>query len=78
MTCCETIRLRQPTHNLRLLSNSDALGIVAPIGGTVRLRQIVHNLRWLRRVEEALIEMYLAGVSVRRVEDITEALVGAR
>ena len=26
------------------------------------------------RVEEALIEMYLAGVSVRRVEDITEAL----
>lgn len=24
--------------------------------------------------EEALIEMYLAGVSVRRVEDITEAL----
>lgn len=27
-------------------------------------------------VEEALIEMYLAGVSVRRVEDITEALWG--
>ena len=25
-------------------------------------------------VEEAFIEMYLAGVSVRRVEDITEAL----
>jgi Transposase, Mutator family len=25
-------------------------------------------------VEEALIEMYLAGISVRRVEDITEAL----
>ena len=30
------------------------------------------------RVEEALIEMYLAGVSVRRVEDITEALWGAK
>ena len=29
-------------------------------------------------VEEALIEMYLAGVSVRRVEDITEALWGAK
>ena len=28
-------------------------------------------------VEEALIEMYLAGVSVRRVEDITEALWGS-
>jgi putative transposase len=27
---------------------------------------------------EALIEMYLAGVSVRRVEDITEALWGTR
>jgi putative transposase len=29
-------------------------------------------------VEEALIEIYLAGVSVRRVEDITEALWGTR
>jgi transposase-like protein len=37
--------------------------------------------RYRRRessVEEALIEMYLAGVSVRRVEDITEALSGTR
>jgi len=37
--------------------------------------------RYKRRessIEEALIEMYLAGVSVRRVEDITEALWGAR
>ncbi len=29
-------------------------------------------------VEEALVEMYLAGVSVRRVEDIPEALWGSR
>ena len=29
-------------------------------------------------MEEALIEMYLAGVSVRRVEDITKALWGTR
>jgi len=29
-------------------------------------------------VEEALVEMYVAGVSVRRVEDITEALWGTR
>ena len=29
-------------------------------------------------VEEAIVEMYLAGVSVRRVEDITEALWGAK
>ena len=37
--------------------------------------------RYKRRetsVEEALIEMYLAGVSVRRVEDISEALWGTR
>ena len=29
-------------------------------------------------VEEPLIEMYLAGASVRRVEDITEALWGSK
>ena len=29
-------------------------------------------------MEEALIEMHLAGVSVRRVEDITEALWGSK
>ena len=37
--------------------------------------------RYRRRessVEEALIEMYLAGVSVRRVEDITETLWGTK
>jgi transposase-like protein len=37
--------------------------------------------RYRRRetsVEEALVEMYLAGVSVRRVEDITEALWGLK
>jgi transposase-like protein len=37
--------------------------------------------RYKRReisVEEALVEMYLAGVSVRRVEDITQALWGTR
>jgi len=37
--------------------------------------------RYRRRetsVEEALVEMYLAGVSTRRIEDITEALWGTR
>ena len=37
--------------------------------------------RYRRRessVEETLIEMYLAGISVRRVEDITEALWGSK
>lgn len=59
-------------------------------GGEVKLRvprlrslpfetQIIE--RYQRRqssVEEAMMEMYLAGVSVRRVEDITEALWGSR
>lgn len=37
--------------------------------------------RYKRRessIEEALIEMYLAGVSVRRIEDITEVLWGSK
>lgn len=37
--------------------------------------------RYRRRevpVEEALVEMYLAGVSVRRIEDVTQALWGTR
>src|SRR6516165_5736885 len=50
-----------------------------------RLRKLPFETRIIERyrrressVEEALIEMYLAGVSVRRVEDITEALWGTR
>ena len=34
--------------------------------------------RYRRRESSAFIEMYLAGVSVRRVEDITEALWGSK
>jgi putative transposase len=45
-------------------------------------RQAFETIENYRRressVEEALIEMYLARVSVRRVEDITEALWGTR
>lgn len=39
---------------------------------------IEHYRRRECSVEEALIEMYLAGGSVRRVEDITEALWGSK
>ena len=40
---------------------------------------IIERYKWRESsVEEALIEMYLAGVSVRRVEDITEALWGSK
>ena len=38
-----------------------------------RLHEVVRGT-----VEETLIEMYIAGVSVRRVDDITEALWGTR
>ena len=46
-----------------------------------RLGSLLEHTTYRRRessVEEALIEMYLAGVSVRRVEDITEALWGSK
>ncbi len=39
---------------------------------------IERNKRRESSVEEALVEMYIAGVSVRRVEDITEVLWGTR
>ena len=48
---------------------------------SLRIRKLRRIERYRRRessVEEALMEMYLAGVSVRRVEDITEALWGTR
>lgn len=35
---------------------------------------IEHYRRWESSLEDVLVEMYLAGVSVRRVEEITEAL----
>ena len=41
-------------------------------------KHVSHGQAIPASVEEALIEMYLAGISVRRVEDITEALWGTR
>ena len=59
--------------------------LVVSYGGIEALKGISFETaiieRYRRRetsIEEALIEMYLAGVSVRRVEDITEALWGTR
>jgi transposase-like protein len=46
--------------------------------GTFETQIIERYKRRETSVEEALVEMYLAGVSVRRVEDITEALWGTR
>src|SRR5262249_43181015 len=71
--------------NAQRYERSEALGITNATcrAGEVRLKTFETAIieRYRRRessVEEALIEMYLAGVSVRRVEDITEALLGTR
>ena len=47
-------------------------------GATFETQIIERYRRREASVEESLVEMYLAGVSVRRVEDITEALWGSR
>jgi hypothetical protein len=74
-------RLRRPrAFGLRFAPDA-----VAPFARLVRrrLRSLPFETQIIERyressVEEALVEMYLAGVSVRRVEDITEALWGTR
>ena len=43
-----------------------------------RIRVFPQNLALGMKTHKAMMEMYLAGVSVRRIEDITEALWGAR
>jgi len=67
-------------YTRKLLTSSGEVELKVP-----KLRKLPFETaiieRYKRRecsVEEALIEMYLAGVSVRRVEDITEALWGAK
>ena len=47
-------------------------------GATFETQIIERYRRRESSVEEAMVQMYLAGVSVRRVEDITEALWGSR
>ena len=67
---------RAGTYKRKLLTTSGEVELKIP-----RLRTLLFETQIINRyqtkqssVEEALIEMYLAGVSVRRVEDITEAL----
>ena len=71
---------RSGHYNRRLTTTSGDVTLHMP-----RLKGIPFDTaiieRYRRRessVEEALIEMYLVGVSVRRVEDITEALWGTK
>src|ERR1700741_3448732 len=71
---------RSGSYDRKLQTKAGAVTLKIP-----KLRQQTFETaiieRYRRRessVEEALIEMYLAGVSVRRVEDITEGLWGPR
>lgn len=65
-------------RNLTTTSGNVTLNVPRLKGVTFETAIIERYRRRESSVEEALIEMYLAGVSVRRVEDITEALWGSK
>jgi putative transposase len=67
-------------YNRKLLTKAGEVSLKMPKLRHLPLETSIIE-RYKRRessIEEALIEMYLAGVSVRRVEDITEALWGTK
>lgn len=71
---------RAGSYGRKLQTRSGEVELKVPKLRSLRFESAIIE-RYRRRessVEEALIEMYVAGVSVRRVEDITEALWGAR
>ena len=65
-------------RNLTTTSGDVTLHVPRLKGITFETAIIERYRRRESSVEEALIEMYLVGVSVRRVEDITEALWGTK
>ncbi len=66
------------SRNLTTISGDVTLHVPRLKGVSFETAVIERYRRHESSVEEALIEMYLAGVSVRRVEDITEALRGSK
>jgi putative transposase len=71
---------RAGSYDRHLQTKAGAVTLTVPKLRTLPFETAIIE-RYRRRessVEEALIEMYLAGVSVRRVEDITQALWGTR
>ena len=74
----ERVDTRAGTYERGLLTSAGKVALKVPKLRTLAFdTQIIERYR--RRessVEEALVEMYLAGVSVRRMEDITTALWG--
>jgi len=76
----ERVDTRSGHYHRKLLTPAGEVTLSVP-----RLRKLPLETEIIERyrrkeasVEESLIQMYLAGVSVRRVEDITEALWGQR
>ena len=76
----ERLDTRAGHYTRKLMTKAGEVNLNVP-----KLRKLTFETsiieRYKRReasVEEALIEMYLAGVSVRRVEDVTEALWGTK
>ena len=66
------------SRNLTTTSGDVTLKVLRLKGVTFEIAIIERYRRRESNVEEALIEMYLAGISVRRVENITEALWGSK
>jgi putative transposase len=76
----ERVDTRAGHYERRLETKAGVVTLKVPKLRTLPFETAIID-RYRRRessVEEALVEMYLAGVSVRRVEDITEALWGTR
>jgi transposase-like protein len=76
----ERIDTRAGSYERKLQTKAGEVKLKVP-----RLRSLLFETQIIERyrrressVEEALIKMYLAGVMVRRVEDVTEALWDAR
>ena len=71
---------RSGRYEQELLTSSGEVTLKMPKlkGVTFKTAIIERYRRRESSVEEALIEMYLAGVSIRRVEDITDASWGTR
>jgi putative transposase len=76
----ERLDTRSGHYERKLLTSAGELTLAVP-----RLRKLPFETEIIERyrrkessVEESMMQMYLAGVSVRRVEDITEALWGQR
>jgi putative transposase len=76
----ERLDTRAGHYRRQLLTKAGQVELRVP-----RLRSLPFETQIIERyrrressIEESLVEMYLAGVSVRRVEDITEALWGER